>query len=101
MGRAKEALIEQYQEEDSWEEKCEWIREKLENDEADQCTEGWDELSEEFDSIYRYGDSFEDWHEDEWSVVGKTRFEIFDETINASTSILNVTLPQSSYKIYG
>ena len=97
MGRAKEALIEQ-QEDESWEEKCQWIREQLEDDEADECTAGWDGLSEEFDLIYRYSDSFEHWHEDEWSVIGKTRFEIFNETINASKSILNVTLPQSSYK---
>lgn len=97
MGRAKDALIER-QEEKSWEEKCQWIREQLEDDEADECTAGWDELSEEFSLINSYGDSFEDWHEDEWSVVGKTRFEIFDETIKASKSILDVTLPQSSYK---
>ena len=97
MGQAKNALIEQ-QEDESWEEKCEWIREQLENDEADEYTEGWDELSEEFNSIHNQNCSFEDWHEDEWSVVGKTRFEIFDETINASKSILDITLPQSSYK---
>ena len=97
MGRAKEAWMEQ-QAEEYWERKCEWIRDQLGDDEADEFTEGWDELAEEYDSMHEHDDSYDYWYEDEWSVAGKTRFQIFDETIDAARNILNVTLPPSSRK---
>lgn len=97
MGQAKKAWMEQ-QEDEFWEERCEWIREQLDDEEADEYTDGWDELSEEFDSMHEHGDSYEQWYEDEWSVVGKTRFEIFNETIESARNIIEVKLPPSSYK---
>lgn len=97
MGQAKKAWMER-QEEEYWEEKCEWICEQLEDDEADEFTEGWDELAEEFDSMHENNNPDEYWYEDEWSVAGKSKFEIFDETIDATKYILSVTLPPSSDK---
>lgn len=97
MGQAKKAWMEQLEDE-FWEEKCEWIRERLDDNEADEYTEGWDELAEEFDSLHEHDDMFENWYEDEWSVAGKSRFEIFDETVNAARNILSITLPASSNK---
>lgn len=97
MGQAKRAWMEQ-QEDEHWDEKCEWIREQLEDDEADEFSEGWDALAEEFNTMHENDNPDDYWYEEEWSVVGKSRFEIFDETIDAARKILNVTLPPSSKK---
>jgi len=97
MGQAKKEWMEK-QDEEYWEEKCKWIREQLEDEEADEFTQGWDALAEEFNSMHEHDDSDDYRYEDQWSVAGKTRFEIFDETINAAKNILNITLPPSSNK---
>lgn len=82
------------QEEDElWEDRCYWIRMRL-GEEADQYTAGWDELSDEFDAIHLHDDLYDD----TWTVVGKTRFEIFYETVEAARSIIAVELPTLPYK---
>ena len=48
MGLAKQRWMERMEDE-AWEERAEWIRERLDDPEADEDTEGWNELSEEFD----------------------------------------------------
>lgn len=83
MGLAKQRWIESMEEE-AWEERAEWIRERLNDPEADEGTEGWDELSEEFDREYPFQH-----YEDDWIVEGKSRLEIFDENIEATLEILN------------
>ncbi|MCK4864026.1 MAG: hypothetical protein KAT06_01235 [Gammaproteobacteria bacterium] len=93
MGIAKRIWMEM-QEEEACEAKAEWIREQLDNDEADECTDGWDELSEEYDNIHEYSDMYED----DWSVVGKSRVEIFEENIESTHEILTVSLSPSSSK---
>jgi hypothetical protein len=74
-------------EDEAWEERAEWIRERLNDPEADEDTEGWDELSEEFDQEHQFHDF--DQYEDDWIVEGKSRLEIFFENIEATLEILN------------
>ncbi|MDO8387442.1 MAG: hypothetical protein Q7T13_13725 [Polaromonas sp.] len=74
-------------EDEAWEERAEWIRERLDDPEADEDTERWDELSEEFDREHQFHD--DDQYEDDWVVEGKSRLEIFDENIEATLEILN------------
>ncbi|WP_371765113.1 hypothetical protein [Massilia sp.] len=85
MGLTKQRMMEQMEDE-FYQEKLEWIREKLDDPEADEDTEGWDELSEEFDLEHQFHDY--DQYEDEWAVEGKSRLEIFDENIEATLEIL-------------
>lgn len=86
MGLAKQRWIERMEDE-AWEERAEWIRERLDDPEADEDTERWDELSEEFDREHQFHD--DDQYEDDWVVEGKSRLEIFDENIEATLEILN------------
>ena len=74
-------------EDEAWEERAEWIRERLNDPEADEWTDGWEELSEEFDREHQYHDH--DRYEDDWAVEGKSRLEIFEENIEATLEILN------------
>lgn len=74
-------------EDEAWEKRAEWIRERLNNPKADEDTEGWDELSEEFDQEHQF--HYHDQYEDDWVVEGKSRLEIFDENIEATLEILN------------
>jgi hypothetical protein len=86
MGLAKQRMIEQMEDE-FWEERVEWIRERLDDSEANEDTDGWDILSEEFDREHQFRDY--DQYEDEWAVEGKSRLEIFDENIEATREMLN------------
>lgn len=95
MGRAKQAWMEQLEEE-YLEEKAEWIRDQLGNVDANENTEGWDQLAEEYDSFYQGHDTPD--YDDDWSVEGKSRIEIFDENIQATREILTVSLCPSSSK---
>ena len=63
-------------EDEAWEERAKWIRERLDDSEADEDTEGWDVLSEKFDREHQARDY--DHYEDDWGVEGKSRLEIFD-----------------------
>ena len=86
MGLAKQRWMERMEDE-AWEERAEWIRERLGDPDADEDTEGWDELSDEFDRENQFRDY--DQYEDDWDVEGKSRVEIFDENIEATLEILN------------
>lgn len=94
MGLAKRFWMEQ-QEQDYLDIKTEWIQERLGNPDADESTDGWDELDEEYNALHS---SQENDYEDDWSVLGKSRIEIFDENIQASSEIISVPLSGSSYK---
>lgn len=92
MGLAKQRWMERIEDE-AWEERAEWIRERLNDPEADEDTEGWDELSGEFDREHQFHDHEQ--YEDDWGVEGKSRLEIFDENIEATIEILNQSvMPQ-------
>jgi len=95
MGLAKRLWMEQ-QEQDYLDEKAEWIREQLDDPDADESSDGWDQLSEEYD-LFHSGSS-RDAYEDDWVVVGKTRIEIFDENIAASREVLAISATISSTK---
>lgn len=69
-----------------------WIREQLGNPAADEFTEGWNEIAEVYDSNWDHT------YEDEWSVHGKSRIEIFTENIEASRDILDVSLSGASFR---
>lgn len=93
MGLAKTFWMDE-QEQIHQERKEEWIKEQLGDSSADENTEGWSQLSDEYDAL----DSDRDVYEDDWSVVGKTRLEIFNENITASREIIKITLSESSTK---
>jgi len=104
MGLVKSYMMEQ-QEEHAYEEKLEWIREKLDNYEADELTDGWDEAEEEYERYLNFQSSqwrdeeYEDYlqsFQDNWTVEGKTNFQIFNEIIGNSQviSALSVYNPQ-------
>lgn len=87
MGLAKQRWMEQQEDE-----RAEWIQERLSDPDADEFTEGWNELAEEYDSIREQD------YEDDWSVLGKSRIEIFNENIEASSEILSVSLSDASFR---
>lgn len=89
MGMAKQIWIEQMENE-AWEERAEWIREKLNDPAADEHTEGWAELFEAFDQEHQFHDYEQ--YEDDWAVEGKSRLEIFNENIEATLEILNLSV---------
>jgi len=92
VGIAKAIWMER-QEDEAWEDRAEWIRERLDDPDADEFTDGWDELSEEYDQEHPHIDS--DQYEDDWLVEGKSRIEIFDENMEATREILTkAELPQ-------
>ena len=95
MGLTKQLWMEQ-QEQDYLDEKAEWIRKRLGDPDADEFSDGWDQLSEEYD-LFHSGSS-RDPYEDDWGVLGKSRIEIFDENIAASRDILALSLTVSSTK---
>lgn len=95
MGLAKQRMIERMEDE-AWEERAEWIRERLNAPEADEDTEGWDKLSEEFDQEHQFHDY--DHYEDDWVVKGKSRPEIFEENIEATLEILNQSVKSQCEK---
>lgn len=105
MGLVKSLWMEQ-QEEQAYEEKVEWIREKLGDDEADELSEGWDEAEEEYERYLYYQSSqwrdeeYEDYlqyYRDTWTVEGKTSFQIFNEIIDNLQVIIG--LPIDNFQV--
>jgi hypothetical protein len=90
MGLAKQRWMEQQDEE-----RTEWIQEQLGDPDADEFTDGWDELAAEYDANHSSPDYD---YEDDWSVLGKSRIEIFNENIEASSEILSISLSGASSK---
>ena len=67
-----------------FDEKREWIIQQTGNDDIDEFSPEWDELSDAFDELTSGEFEYDDWH-----VEGKSRIEIFDETILASKEVLS------------
>ena len=93
MGSVKEYYL-QRQQDEYFEMKVEWIREQLGDPEADENSEGWDDLSDEYDEWH--SDEYDNQYEDDWSVEGKTRLEIFNENMSAVREISKSNLSQET-----
>lgn len=91
MGIAKRLWMEQ-QEEQYAEERLQWIQEQLNDEEANENHPRWEELAAEFDN--RDKDYYD--YADDWNVPGKTRLELFDESIQAVLEILNIEVSDSA-----
>jgi hypothetical protein len=77
------------QEKAAQEEKEEWIREKLGDPDADEFTEGWYELEEEYDQMKMYEYDREE-YEDYLSVFGKSAYDLFNEIIANSNELIEI-----------
>lgn len=88
MGIGSNLMIE-LQEERYREERAKWIQEQLGDPEADEFSDGWDELSEEYDDLSITNDEQAFFEFENWEVEGKTKIEIFDENIKASLEVLH------------
>lgn len=83
--------------------KAEWIREQLGDPEADKYTHGWYQLEEAYEH-HLYEEAFlRDYYgrtpsQDYWSVVGKSRFQIFNEIIESSREIISLPVKHKTYK---
>lgn len=75
------------------ERKEEWIRNELGDPDADEFTDGWQELLDQFDEESA-SDDYDPYDFEDWDVEGKSRIEIFDETIEASSEILQLKFSQ-------
>lgn len=93
MGLAKRLWIEQ-QEEDAWESRASWIREQLDNPEADESTQGWQRLSREYDAIEQ--GLARDFFNDDWEVEGKSRIDILTENLSSATELLTLAASPSA-----
>lgn len=98
MGLSKRYWMEQ-KEYERQEAKAEWIREQLDNDEADEFTNGWDELSDKYDEFQENDECYDQEYDDDPSVFGKSWIELFDESIDACRDILSLNVRTSSSKI--
>ncbi|MFZ6772311.1 hypothetical protein ACO0LB_06290 [Undibacterium sp. SXout7W] len=96
MGRMKDALIEALENEYD-ELKEQWIRERLDNDNADINTPGWDDFADEYD-LFHWKDAYFRFGGDDWDVFGKSRFQIFEENMSASKEILKLQVTESCQK---
>lgn len=90
MGLAKRMWMEQ-QEEEYAEERAQWIREQLGDEDADEDHPRWDELAEQYDQSDNRSEDYYD-YADEWNVQGKTRLNLFDESMAAVTEMLGVNV---------
>ena len=93
MGLAKRFWMEQLELEEE-ERKLSWIREQLDDPDADEHHPGWQDLAAEYEWTQNDG-RFQ--YEEGWEVTGKSRLEIFQENIDASTEILKLN-PSPSAK---
>lgn len=92
MGLVKQLWMERLEDE-SFEKRAEWIREHLNDPNADEDTEGWEALEEDYHLLHPDPD-----YDDDWDVLGKSRTDIFNENIAASTEMLGLPLPATSKK---
>ncbi|OOZ38454.1 hypothetical protein BOW53_15550, partial [Solemya pervernicosa gill symbiont] len=91
MGLMKHYWME-LQEQEWQEQKEAWIREELDDPDADESTDGWERLESAFDDMHAIFGSYED----DYFVAGKSRIDIFNETMEASKEIANVPVSDSS-----
>jgi hypothetical protein len=96
MGFAKQLWMEQ-QEEEYLEERAAWIRERLGDPEADESTDGWSRLEDEYE-LFHSGSGRDYDYEDDWEVEGKSTLDIFKENIEASREILSLPISNGSKK---
>ncbi len=75
MGIGSNLMVE-LQEQRYLEEKTVWIQAQLDNSEADEFSEGWDELSDEYDKSYATDDEQDFYGFENWTVKGKTKIFI-------------------------
>ncbi len=89
MGQAKKFWMEQIENE-AYEKKCEWIQSQMDDPDADEDTEGWHELSDEYDEFHsdEYHSGFYGY--DDYEVEGKSRADIFRESISAIRELSKV-----------
>jgi transcription termination factor NusB len=92
MGLVKALMMEEQEEA----QKNEWIRDRLEDPDADESSEEWQLLSDSYDK-YGSHDPYEE-YEDDWIVEGKSPLDLFDENIAASRIILGIATSISSRK---
>lgn len=95
MGIAKRLWMEQIEDVHA-DERAYWIREQLDDDDADESHPEWDDLAEQFDSQKR-NERFE--YDDEWYVPGKTRKGLFDKGMSAVEEMLQVAVSPTTQKI--
>lgn len=100
MGLVKQFWMEQ-QEEAEYEEKINWMREYLGQEEIEEFSEEWYDAEEAYEQhIYQ---AYRDWEaeeylEDNWSVRGKTSFDIFTEIMENAKVLSNISI--SANQVY-
>jgi hypothetical protein len=94
MGMAKQMWLEQM-EQDHEEARAQWIREQLDDGDADESHSQWDDLAEQYDTQQR--EAYFD-YDDEWNVAGKSRRELFDESMSAVMEMLSVNITDQTRK---
>lgn len=101
MGRSSDWAIE-VAEENYMENRAEWIRRELQDPEADEYTEGWSELEEQYDQQYEHWDDYlleeYEWHH---SKSHSDFYISFNQTIGDLKRILSSHIdPTVNYTIY-
>ncbi|EPY2698782.1 hypothetical protein ACXA2F_003481, partial [Vibrio cholerae] len=79
-------MDEQYQEA-----KAEWIREQLDDQDADENTSGWDELSDVYDELNAHDEPYYEAWDDNWEAPRKTRKGIFLESVNTASELMEIS----------
>lgn len=87
MGIAKRLWMERMEDE-YWDERAEWIREKLNDPDADEYHPRWATLSDEFDAIVEPHGGYDD----DWTVPGKPARVVFDESMDAILVLREINL---------
>ncbi|MGF6345962.1 hypothetical protein [Variovorax sp. W2I14] len=94
MGMAKQQWMEQ-QEDEHAERRAEWIRDQLGDDDADENHPEWRQLQDDYDNnSYLYG--AHDDYDDDWDVKGKSRIQLFQESMDAVRDIVATTVSRKS-----
>lgn len=66
-----------------------WIREQLGDEEIDENSAEWEQLSEAYDEMLARTDTEE--YYDDWSVQGKSRLDLFNANIQATIEVLELS----------
>jgi len=88
MGIGSTLMVE-LAEQEYQENKEEWIRSHLTDPDAGEYSQEWLRLSAQYDEEAA-SDNYDSYEFEDWDVAGKSRLEIFDETIEASSELLEV-----------
>ncbi len=72
--------------------KTEWIREQLDDEDADEYTSGWDDLSDAYDELNVHDEPYyEDW-DNNWVAPKRTRKGIFQESVDTASELMELSL---------